>query len=165
MFKRIATTATLVALLFTSKANADLVFAPSGVWQQPRIYSGSSEVQDYNNIQLGSYSFRTRLDEADGVPSTTTLLGEITGPNNFYASNFWSEINLSEFAQSYRMWTDELTEFGNHTITFTLQDGQTISRDFTTIDEADPLYLLGFGLTGLGIVNQIKKRKLALQKA
>jgi len=143
-FKKTLAGVILGIVASTAIAKAKISFPSSGVWAQPRIYDKltGKEVSDYNNIFLGEYQFKTKLIEVDGEDSTTTLFGEVIGPNNFYISHEWEEINIAAGKSSIRYWTGTLSEVGQHQLIYKNGKGEIITRNFNVVPEPTSLLLL-----------------------
>jgi len=56
-----------------SNAQAIIVFPLFGVWAKPRISQDGKFISNYLSMEPGKYTFKTKLEEVDGVASTTSL--------------------------------------------------------------------------------------------
>ena len=146
--------ATLLSLAGTSKA--DMIFSPSGVWSEPRIYDGSSVATEPLELDK-PYSIKTRIENTNTTtPITAYLTAEITGPQTFQFD--YGSITLNPDATSIRTRTlsEGFTLPGDYTITMNLDNGQSIERDFNVVPEPSGLALL---IAGVATLNKKRKRQ------
>ena len=132
----------LTLLALSNAAKSTITFEDSGVWSQPRIYSGTTLATEPLSFNK-SYTFKTKLENNENYTDTTILTGQIFGPQEFsWAHN---PITLEPYNFSIRQHTLDFSNPGNYNIKFTLSDNQYLERDFQVVPEPSTLFLLSVG--------------------
>ena len=133
---------TLLALSLPAKAT--LTFPTSGVWSEPRIYSGTSLATEPLNINE-TYKFKTKLSNYSDQSESDYLTAQITGPQNFTLDYGLVTINPNDDSIRTRTLSDGFSIPGDYNITMNLDHGENISKDFKVIPEPASLVFLGLG--------------------